>query len=103
MPALAGVSRMPYRRFLPFNALGGLVWGVGFTLLGYFAGNAYSRVEGQVGRAAALVIASVVVVGLIVWHSRGRHAVERPATKAQRGDASPRHDPPGREDSGSGS
>jgi membrane protein DedA with SNARE-associated domain len=27
MPALAGASLMPYRRFLAFNASGGLVWG----------------------------------------------------------------------------
>ena len=27
IPALAGTSRMPYRRFLSFNAAGGLVWG----------------------------------------------------------------------------
>lgn len=27
MPALAGISRMPYRVFLAFNAAGGLIWG----------------------------------------------------------------------------
>lgn len=27
MPALAGASRMPYRTFLTYNAIGGLVWG----------------------------------------------------------------------------
>ncbi|WFR74608.1 hypothetical protein P9209_16815 [Prescottella defluvii] len=39
MPALAGMSRMPYRRFLAYNAAGGLVWGIGFVLLGYLAGS----------------------------------------------------------------
>jgi membrane-associated protein len=29
MPALAGIAHMPYRRFLLFNAAGGLVWGTG--------------------------------------------------------------------------
>ena len=28
MPALAGTARMPYPRFLAFNAAGGLFWGV---------------------------------------------------------------------------
>lgn len=74
MPALAGVSRMPYRRFLPFNALGGLVWGVGFVLLGYFAGSAYKTVEREVGTAAAIVLAAVVVVALVVWQLRRRRA-----------------------------
>jgi membrane-associated protein len=72
MPALAGLSRMPYPRFLLFNALGGITWGIGFTLLGYFAGAAYSRVEGLVGRALAVLLACVVVVVLIVWRVR-RH------------------------------
>lgn len=76
MPALAGISRMPYRTFLLFNALGGLVWGVGFTLLGYFAGSAYKQVEKTAGTAVAAVVAAVVVVALVVWevrrHRRGR-------------------------------
>lgn len=74
MPALAGISRMPYRRFLPFNALGGLVWGIGFVLLGYFAGTAYKTVEREVGTAAAIVLAVVVVAALVVWHVRRRRA-----------------------------
>lgn len=67
MPALAGISRMRYPKFLSFNALGGLVWGVGFTLLGYFAADSYQRLEKTVGRAAAIAVAVVVVVGLIAW------------------------------------
>jgi membrane protein DedA with SNARE-associated domain len=72
MPALAGISHMPYRRFLPFNALGGLVWGVGFTLLGYFAGQAYKQVEAQVGKAVAVAIAVVVLAAVGTWAWR-RH------------------------------
>ncbi len=45
MPGLAGMSKMHYRRFLIANALGGLIWGVSFTLLGYFAGSALTRIE----------------------------------------------------------
>jgi membrane-associated protein len=45
MPGLAGMSKMHYPRFLLANAAGGLVWGVGFTLLGYFAGSALARIE----------------------------------------------------------
>ena len=45
MPGLAGMSQMNYRRFLVANALGGIIWGTGFTLLGYFAGTALTRIE----------------------------------------------------------
>jgi membrane protein DedA with SNARE-associated domain len=65
MPALAGTARMPYRRFLVFNAAGGLAWGVTVVLLGYAAGASYARVEKVVGRDAALIVLAVVV--LVVW------------------------------------
>jgi membrane-associated protein len=63
MPALAGTSRMPYRRFLVFNAAGGLVWGGGFVLLGYLAGNSYEAVAKAAGRDIAVVIAVLAMAG----------------------------------------
>ena len=72
MPALAGISKMPYRRFLLFNALGGITWGIGFTLLGYLAGQAYQRVEKQAGQIVAVVIAVIVIAVIGVWAWR-RH------------------------------
>lgn len=72
MPALAGLSNMPYRRFLLFNAAGGLCWGVSCTALGYFAGAAFSKIESQVGQLAGAVIAGVLGIALAVWAFR-RH------------------------------
>jgi membrane-associated protein len=74
MPALAGLSHLPYPKFLMFNALGGVVWGVGFVLLGYLAGDAYQRVESLVGRGLAVFVALVVIVALIVWRVRRSRA-----------------------------
>lgn len=74
MPGLAGLSRMPYSRFLAFNALGGLVWGSTFCLVGYLAGNSYHEVEKRVGSAGAVVTAVVVLGALITWHVRRRRA-----------------------------
>ena len=73
MPALAGTARMRYLKFLAYNAAGGIVWGIGFTLLGFLAGNSYKTIEKTVGRGAALVVAAVVVVALIVWRVRAHH------------------------------
>ena len=42
MPAIAGASRMRYPVFLRWNALGGLVWGTGFVLVGHAAGRSWS-------------------------------------------------------------
>lgn len=37
-PVVAGVGTMKYRTFLTFNLIGGFLWAVGITYLGYFAG-----------------------------------------------------------------
>jgi len=74
MPGLAGVSRMPYRRFLVYNAVGGVVWGLTFSLVGYLAGESYHVVEKEVGTVGAVVTAVVVVVLLVVWHLRRRRS-----------------------------
>jgi membrane-associated protein len=79
MPALAGASRMPYPRFLAFNSAGGLVWGVASVLLGYLAGDSYARIEKAVGRgAASIAVTLLVIAGLIVWRVRKNHAEGQP-------------------------
>ncbi|MFB7200302.1 DedA family protein [Streptomyces sp. NPDC056240] len=85
IPALAGISHMDYRRFLLFNTLGGLAWGVGFTLLGYFAGSAYQRGAAVAGRVVAIAVAVVVVGGLIVWRVRRRRQADSPDPKNRAG------------------
>ena len=72
MPALAGTARMSYRTFFLYNAAGGIVWGVGYCLLGYAAGSAYAAIEARVGTGIALAVAAVLVVGVVVWAVR-RH------------------------------
>jgi membrane protein DedA with SNARE-associated domain len=72
MPALAGSARMPYGRFLAFNALGGLVWGVGYTVGGYLAGTAFEQVAQWAGRVLAIIAGVVVLVAIFVWWLRRR-------------------------------
>ncbi|MET9310792.1 DedA family protein [Kribbella sp. NPDC003505] len=74
MPALAGMSGMRYLKFLAFNAAGGIVWGTAVVLLGYLAGNSYTRVEKTFGRVAALVVAGVVLAAIVAWRVRRRRA-----------------------------
>ncbi len=62
VPGLAGMSEMPYPRFLVANAGGGALWATGYTLLGYFLGGAYQRVEKLSGRVSSGVVATIVVV-----------------------------------------
>jgi len=75
VPTLAGLSRMLYRSFLPWNIAGALVWGPGFVLLGYGAGGSYHQVASWAGRASAVLLALVVVVVALVVGARA--AVKR--------------------------
>ncbi len=72
MPALAGVSRMPYRRFLIWNAAGGIVWGVVVVVVGYLAGLSYDRAAAWLGGGATAVVGGVGRYALIhrpqVWY-----------------------------------
>lgn len=42
-PIVAGISHMHYRTFFIYNVIGGLLWAVGLTYLGYAAGNVIER------------------------------------------------------------
>lgn len=78
MPALAGTSRMHYPRFLVFNAAGGLIWGVGFVLFGYLAGNSYEAVAKTVGRDITAVAAVIAIVAVVVWRFRSARRKKQP-------------------------
>lgn len=44
-PILAGVGEMKYKIFLKYNIVGGLLWGVGITFIGYFLGSRVPNIE----------------------------------------------------------
>jgi membrane protein DedA with SNARE-associated domain len=66
IPGLAGMSGLRYRIFLFYNALGGLLWGVGYTLLGYVVGVSFERILSQVGLWSVVGVAGIVVVAFVV-------------------------------------
>jgi membrane-associated protein len=87
MPAAAGAARVPYRTFLIYNVLGGLIWGVGYCVLGYAAGSAYSAIESRVGAGLAIAVAAVVVAGLSLWAVRRHRAAASRRDPGGAGDA----------------
>ena len=66
---LAGTAKMRWRRFLPWNASGGIVWAAIFSFVPYEVGNQVNRLSTTVGVALG-VAAAVVVVGAIVMVRR---------------------------------
>lgn len=39
IPFVAGASNMSFKKFMSYNLIGALIWGIGCTLLGYLLGN----------------------------------------------------------------
>lgn len=59
-PIVAGIGEMRYRTFLAFNVVGGLIWGVGVTMLGYgFGGVPWVR------RHLELTVVAVITISLL--------------------------------------
>ena len=59
-PVVAGASGMPYRTFLAYNVVGGVIWGVGVTTLGYLLGGV-----GLVRDHIEIILVLIVVVSLV--------------------------------------
>jgi membrane protein DedA with SNARE-associated domain len=70
---LAGMTHMPWRSFLLWNALGGIGWALCFGLLGYFGGTAAAHLITRVGTVAAIAFVVAFVVGYVVLHRRLSH------------------------------
>lgn len=61
MPPIAGIAKMNYYKFLAANALGALIWGVGITLLGYYAVSIPALKDSSRAIAAFFVILTIVI------------------------------------------
>lgn len=61
----AGVSRMNWRTFAFYNALGGATWATAAVLAGYLLGGSISLVERWAGRASALLAAALVLAAAL--------------------------------------
>jgi membrane protein DedA with SNARE-associated domain len=75
---VAGVTRMPFAKFLIYNAIGAALWVGVWSTAGYFAGNHLAAIEGVIHRYADLALVAVVVlVAAYVWHRVRRRRAHR--------------------------
>lgn len=75
---VAGVLEMPPRRFALWNVVGGLIWTVGVTMLGYTLGSTIPGIDAYLLPAIAVIIVlSLVPVGLEIRRVRRTAARER--------------------------
>jgi membrane-associated protein len=64
-PVLAGVSKMPYRRFVTYNVVGAALWSVLATTLGWGLGKRFPELESYLTPVAiVIVLLSVVPIAL---------------------------------------
>ena len=71
-PILAGVGRMDYRRFVTFNVLGGLLWAVGVTTLGYVLGETVPDIDRYLLPAIAVIIGLSLIPVALEWRKARR-------------------------------
>lgn len=88
---LAGVNHMPWRKFLIFNAAGGIIWAIIYGTLGFVAGrflhDNFAAVEhiartlGWIG--AGIVVAFVIVVFILLRLRRRRRMLAAVRSEAK--------------------
>ncbi len=79
VPGMAGMSRLPYSRFLAWNVLGGVLWATAFVVLGYLAGSQYQRLEHY-----ANLIGLALLVAVVAFVLLRRHRAKQAASSASR-------------------
>jgi membrane-associated protein len=73
-PIVAGAVEMEYRRFMFFNLIGGLLWGIGVTLAGYLLGSLFP--PEQLDKYFLLIVIGVIFVSVLptalhLWRDNG--------------------------------
>lgn len=72
---LAGLFRMPYRRFLVFNFTGATAWAITITYVGFLFGNSWQLVQKHLVEVDGIVTAAValaVLIGVVSYFLKKR-------------------------------
>jgi membrane protein DedA with SNARE-associated domain len=65
---VAGIAGMPWRKFLFWNAAGGICWATLVGLVSYYAGGAAADAIQRYGIYAAVVVAGAVLIFFLITH-----------------------------------
>ena len=80
---LAGLNRMPWRRFLVFNMAGAIVWAAAYGGGAYAFGDRLTNVLGETGILLSAAAAALVVIGFLL----ARKYEQRLSEEAERNSA----------------
>lgn len=71
VPVVAGVVRMNFPRFLLVNIIGGMVWGLGVLLLGYYISRSVPDMLKHIGLIlGAIIVVSIMPLAWSYWQQR---------------------------------
>ena len=73
-PFVAGMVRMPFRKFLFYDSLGAIPWAVAFSLLGYAFQESWKRAQEKIGHAIIVAFVLAVLI-IIIYHKRRKKKV----------------------------
>jgi undecaprenyl-diphosphatase len=72
-PFIAGASRLPYKRFIPYSVVGCGLWATTFCVLGYIFWRSFDRIAHLAGQAIfGLGVTVAVIVGIVLAYKRRR-------------------------------
>jgi membrane protein DedA with SNARE-associated domain len=73
---MAGITRMPWWKFLGWNAAGGIVWAVGVGMIAFYGGHAAADVIEEYGLYGGIAVVVIVAAGLVAFHFLRRRVEE---------------------------
>lgn len=79
VPVVAGIGKMPYRRFAMFNIIGGVSWVTSMTVAGYFLGQ-FEWVKKHIELIVIGIIFISILPGIIAWAQARFGAKTKPAS-----------------------
>lgn len=74
---LAGTNRMHYRRFLAFNAAGGILWSAIYTWAAYLLGTTLKNNSGTINLVLGIVAAVVIITVIVLVRRQFKRLEDR--------------------------
>ena len=74
---LAGISHMPWWRFLFWNAAGGIIWATAFGIVAYYSGRAAAEAINRYGLYAGAALIGLIVIAVVGIHFWRKRVFER--------------------------
>ncbi len=65
VPVVAGMAKMPYRKFASYNIIGGVAWVFSMTMIGFVLGKSFPNAGKHIEKLIVLIVFLSILPGLI--------------------------------------